>query len=453
MHGFVAVSSARPSRPVADASLRRLLGRWDLTAIGINQVIGAAVFLVPAQIAFHLGPWSPLAVLLVGLSTILVGLCFAEVGSRFETTGGAYLYSKAAFGRFVGFEVAWLQWFTRVAGLASVSNGIAITLSAFWPAVASGLGRMLLIGGITLTLMFVNLIGIRQSSNLVNALTLAKLAPLVGFLVIGVWFIHPRYYPPIASVGRENLVAATLLLVFTFGGFDVVGVPAGEAKAPRRDVPIALITTIGGVTLILISIQVLLMFTLPDLAHSKTPIADAMQAITGPAGAYVVATGAVFSMVGNNAGQILSGSRTLFSLAAADELPAFFGRVHPRFKTPSNAIVITTAAALALALSGTFAKMAAISAVARLAAYVATAAATLALRRRDRNHGTPAALFKIPGGSAVPILALATCVLMLCGATAEQLTAGAIAVIVGAVLFALAPGPVRTSEVVRARIF
>jgi basic amino acid/polyamine antiporter, APA family len=447
------VSSARPSRPVADASLRRLLGRWDLTAIGINQVIGAAVFLVPAQIAFHLGPWSPLAVLLVGLSTILVGLCFAEVGSRFETTGGAYLYSKAAFGRFVGFEVAWLQWFTRVAGLASVSNGIAITLSPFWPSVASGLGRMLLIGGITLTLMFVNLIGIRQSSNLVNALTLAKLAPLVGFLLLGVWFIHPRYYPPIASVGRENLVAATLLLVFTFGGFDVVGVPAGEAKAPRRDVPIALITTIGGVTLILISIQVLLMFTLPDLAHSKTPIADAMQSITGPAGAYVVATGAVFSMVGNNAGQILSGSRTLFSLAAADELPAFFGRVHPRFKTPSNAIVITTAAALALALSGTFAKMAAISAVARLAAYVATAAATLALRRRDRTHGAPAALFKIPGGSAVPILALATCVLMLCGATAEQLTVGAIAVIVGAVLFALAPGPVRTSEVVRARIF
>ncbi len=442
------MNNARPPLPVAGASLRRLLGRWDLTAIGINQIIGGAVFIAPAEIAFRLGPWSPLAVLLVGLSSILVGLCFAEVGSRFETTGGVYVYTRAAFGRFAGLEVAWMQWFTRVTGLASVSNGIAITLSPFWPAVGFGWGRTLLITGVILVLMFVNLIGIRPSSNLVNTLTFAKLVPLVGFLLIGVWFIHPSYYPTATGAGRENIVAATLLLVFTFGGFDVIGIPAGEAKAPRRDVPTALMTTIGGVTLLLTSIQVLLMFTLPDLAHSKTPIADAMQAIVGPAGTFVVAAGAVFSMVGNNAGQILSGSRTLFALAENGELPAFLGRVHPQFRTPFNAIIATTAVALVLALSGSFVKMAAISAVARLAAYAATAAATLALRRKDGANRTPAAMFRIPGGPAVPILALATSLLILIGATPQQLGAGAIALAIGALLFALAPRGVRTSEVV-----
>src|SRR5580700_9723222 len=90
--------------PGGESSLRRLLGRWDLTAIGINQVIGGAVFLIPAQIAFRLQGWSPLAVLLTGVSSMLVGLCFAEAGSRFEATGGAYLYAKAAFGRFAGLE-------------------------------------------------------------------------------------------------------------------------------------------------------------------------------------------------------------------------------------------------------------------------------------------------------------------------------------------------------------
>jgi amino acid transporter len=442
------VNSAGSPLPMPGASLRRLLGRWDLTAIGINQVIGGAVFIVPAEIAFRLGPWSPLAVLLVGLSSILVGLCFAEVGSRFETTGGVYLYTKAAFGRFAGVEVAWMHWFTRVSGLASLSNGIAITLSPFWPGVAVGRGRILLITVMILGLMFVNLIGIRQSANLVNALTFAKLVPLVGFLLVAVWFIHPSYYPTLSGTGRENVVAATLLLVFTFGGFEVIGVPAGEAKAPRRDVPRALMTTVGGVTLLLTLIQVLLMFTLPDLAHSQTPIADAMRAIVGPPGAFVVAAGAVFSMVGTNAGQILSGSRTLFALAENGELPAFLGRVHPQFRTPFNAIIATAAVALVLALSGSFVKMAAISAVARLAAYAATAAATLAFRRQDRTNRIPAAMFRIPGGSAVPILALATSLVILVDATPEQLGEGAIALAAGALLFALAPRGPRRSEVV-----
>jgi amino acid transporter len=433
---------------MAGASLRRLLGKWDLTAIGINQIIGGGVFIAPAEIAFRLGPWSPLAVILVGLSSILVGLCFAEVGSRFETTGGVYVYTKAAFGRFAGLEVAWLQWFTRVTGLASVSNGIAITLSPFWPAVGAGQGRILLISGVILALMFVNLIGIRPSSNLVNALTFAKLVPLVGFLLIGVWFIHPSYYPTETGAGKENVVAATLLLVFTFGGFDVIGIPAGESKAPRRDVPMALMTAVGGVTLLLTAIQVLLLFTLPDLAHSKTPIADAMHVMVGPAGALVVAAGAVFSMIGNCAGQVLSGSRTLFALAENGELPAFLGRVHPQFRTPFSAIIATTAVGLALALSGSFVKMAAISAVARLAAYAATAAATLALRRKDGVNGTSSALFRIPGGPAVPILAFATSLLILIGATPQQLGAGAIALAIGALLFALAPRGVRPSEVV-----
>src|SRR3954466_13881056 len=99
----------------AVAQLRRELGRWDLTAIGINQVIGGAVFAIPAALAAAVGGWSPVLIVAGGIASMMIAVTFAEVGSRFEATGGSYLYTKAAFGRFAAFEVGWLQWFTRAA--------------------------------------------------------------------------------------------------------------------------------------------------------------------------------------------------------------------------------------------------------------------------------------------------------------------------------------------------
>src|SRR5688572_24704490 len=142
-------------------TLRRELGKWDLTAIGINQVIGSAVFFLPSQVAAQVGNWSPLAFVVVGFASLLVALCFAEVGSRFERTGGPYLYTRAAFGRFVGFEVGWMQWVTRVTSQASIINAVALALGFYWPAVTTGLGRLVLISSVTLTLGWINVVGIR----------------------------------------------------------------------------------------------------------------------------------------------------------------------------------------------------------------------------------------------------------------------------------------------------
>ena len=94
-------------------TLRRTLGRWDLTAIGVNQVVGAAIFLLPADVARQVGNWGPVMFAAIGLTSLLVALCFAEVGSRFETTGGPIGPARVAFGRFVGFEVGWMLWFSR----------------------------------------------------------------------------------------------------------------------------------------------------------------------------------------------------------------------------------------------------------------------------------------------------------------------------------------------------
>jgi len=421
--------------PVPAPTLRRALGKWDLTAIGINQVIGSAIFFLPSQVAAQIGSWSPLAFIAIGFASLLVALCFAEVGSRFDRTGGPYLYTRAAFGRFVAFEVGWMQWVTRVTSQASIANAIALALGFYWPVVTSGFVRVSIISAVTLALGWVNLRGIRPSAFVINLFTVAKLIPLALFILVGLWFIDVGRLAPSGAVTTSQVSAAALLLIFAFGGYDVIGVPAGEAADPRRHLPFAFVATIVSVTAIMTLAQIVALATLPDLPASRTPLADASQLFIGAAGALVISAGAVISMTGNNFGAVLTGSRMLFALAENGELPRWFATIHPRYRTPSNAIVFTTVVALVLALSGSFVILAIASAVARLVAYTGACAATLRLRHPSFDGVVSGATFVTPLGPFVPLAAIGVSLTILAGATTEQLLGGAIGLAAGGALF------------------
>jgi basic amino acid/polyamine antiporter, APA family len=419
----------------AAATLRRALGKWDLTALGVNQVIGSAVFILPSQVAAQLGNWSPIAFVAVGFASLMVALCFAEVGSRFEGTGGPYLYTRAAFGRFVAFEVGWMQWFTRVTGQASVVNAIALALGFYWPVMTSGAARAAMITAVTLTIGWINVRGIKQSAFIINCLTVGKLVPLALFIVVGIWFVDPGLLTPIAPLTATQLSTGALLLIYAFGGYDGIGVPAGEATNPRRDVPFAFVATIIAVTVVMTLAQVVAAGTLPGLAAATTPLADASLLFMGAAGAMLISAGSVVSMAGGNVGHVLTGSRMIFALAEHGELPRFFAAIHQRYRTPANAIVFTTVVALVLALSGSFVVLAVANAIARLAIYLAVCGATWRLRhRRFRGIVTPAT-FITPLGPLVPVLAIGVSLLILAAATRPQLLGGAAALAVGALLF------------------
>ena len=382
-------------------TLRRELGKWDLTAIGINQVIGSAVFILPSQIAAQVGNWSPIAFLTVGFTSLFVALCFAELGSRFEGTGGPFLYTHAAFGGFVAFEVGWMQWFTRVTGQAAGLNAIAFVLGFYWPAMTGGIGRALMIAAVTLALAWVNVRGIRQSALVINLFTIAKLVPLAVFIVVGLWFIDASRLTPLGPVSLTEVSTGALLLVFALGGYEVIGIPAGEAADPRRHLPFALVTTIVAATVVMTLTQIVAMGTLPNLATSTTPIADASLLFMGGAGALLVSAGAVISMAGSNImGNLLAGSRILFALADNGSLPRFFGVIHLRYGTPSNAIIFTAIVALGLALWGSFTVLAVASAIARLVTYISVCAATIRLRHQSFRAAVQPATFVIPFGRA-----------------------------------------------------
>jgi basic amino acid/polyamine antiporter, APA family len=426
------------NQAAAQAGLRRALGKWDLTAIGVNQVIGAAVFALPAALASTTGSLSPWLVAAAGIGTMMVAASFAEVGSRFEGTGGPYLYTRAAFGRFTAFEVGWLLWFVRVASWASVINVLATSLGYYWPALTSGVPRALLITLVIGVITFVNVRGIRQSSLLINTLTIGKLTPLVIFIAVGVFYIQPERFETGVTPDLTQLSTAALLLIFAYGGYETATVPAGEARDPRRAVPFALIMTIVVVAAVMTLIQIVAMGTLQGLQSSRTPLADAAGLFLGPWGAVLMTVGAVLSTTGNNMGQALSGPRNLFALAEQGDLPPFFGRIHPTFRTPANAILFTSTIALVLALTGTFTTMAAASAITRLIVYVATCASTLKLRDPKYARVVKPPTFVVPFGPVIPIAAIVMSLAILAGATSLQLMAGLGAIAAGAVLYMVA---------------
>ena len=414
---------------------RRVVSRAEVLALSLNDVVGSGVYLLPAAAAAALaGAASLWGVALAGLAVLLIVLCFAEAASRFDEPGGAYVYAREAWGDLVGLEVGWMTYLTRVATLASLSAGFAQALSWAWPAAGSGAVRAAVIAVPLLVLTAINVAGVKPGARTSSLLLVVKLVPLAVFVVAGLFAVDRSRVVAAARVDPAGLGEVALLLLFAYAGFENTAAPAGEYRDPRRDVPFALLAQIGLVTLLYVLVQLVALGTLPDLAASRTPLADAARGFLGGWGGAFLTAGAAASILGTAGNTVLSGPRYLYALARDGYGPAFLGRLHPRTLTPAAAIVVTTALALPLALSGSFAGLAALSVVARLAGYVSTAAAVPVLRRKRPD--TPATV-RLPLGPAIPIGAVAVSLFLVASATALDLAAGAAALVAGLAVHAL----------------
>jgi len=413
---------AEPDAP----RLIRAVGLFGLTAIAVNGVVGAGIFVLPATVAALAGPASPAAYFLAAALMALVVACFAEAGSLFEETGGPYVYAREAFGSFFGFLVGWMFFLSRLAACAAIGNAFAAYLGYFWPPAASGVGRAAVLTLAVGALAAINVRGIRSGSGTVNVLTVAKMLPLLLFVSAGIFAADPARYRLLALPPIASLKQASLLLVFAFGGFENANVVTEESRNPRRNLPIALLFAIGVTAVLYVLIQVVALGTLPGLASDRTPLASAAALFLGPVGAAVITLGAVFSTLGSASALVLVGPRILFAFSRAGQLPAALARVHARFRTPHVAILVFAAMAWAATLAGTFAQLAAVSAIARLVFSVATCLALPILRRRR-----PPAPFRVPGGLLVPLSAAALSLWLLSGINRAQAAAGGAAIAAG----------------------
>src|SRR5687768_5461421 len=252
--------------------LIRALRRWDLVALVINAVVGAGIFGLPSEVFSRTGVYSLLAFVVCAVAVMLIVLCFAEVSSRFSDTGGPYVYAREAFGPAVGFQVGWMMWIARVTAFAANCNLLVAYLTFFIPSVAGGLPRALAITAIVVSLTALNVIGVRDATRVGNIFTVAKLVPLLIFVVVGAFFVEPAAYVAGPLPGFGDFSVAVLLLVYAFSAFEMAVVAGGESRDPRRDLPYALLTAIAIVAVFYFAIQAVAIGTLPGLGTAARPL-------------------------------------------------------------------------------------------------------------------------------------------------------------------------------------
>jgi amino acid transporter len=415
-----------------DEGLVRGIRRWDLVAIAINAIIGAGIFGLPSKVYSLIGSYSIIAFVTCALVVALIILCFAEVGSRFDETGGPYLYAREAFNPAVAFEVGWLIWLTRITAFAANCNLLISYLGYFWTAATDGFWRALVIVTVVAVLAAINLLGIRQAAIVSNVSTIGKLVPIIIFIGAGLFFLNPQAFTPGPTPDTGAFSQSVLLLVYAFTGFEMASIPAGEVRDPQRNLPRALIIALVLVVVLYILIQIVCVGTLPGLAQSQKPLADAGSQFLGTAGGAIISAGAIISIAGNLNIVMLSGSRLPFAMAEQKQLPAFIGSVHRSFFTPYVAILLTAGLMLLLTLKSSFVAALTISTIARLITYGTTCLSLPMLRRR--NDGPPPA-FRLPGGTIIALLALVLIGWLLLHATLQEATAAALAGAVGLLIY------------------
>ena len=390
----------------APRGLVRAIGRWSLAALMVNTMIGASVFGLPSLIAAHLGRLSPAAYLVAAAGVGVIGACLAEVGSQFREAGGPYLYAREAFGPFAAIQIGWLTWLSRIAASSAGANLFISYLSEFRPAVTDPLPRAAIVSVLVALLATVNYRGVHGAARLSDFFTIAKLA-VIGIFVCGglvALTMSPdvRVTPAEVPVTTADWFAALILMVYAFGGFDAALVAAGETRHPRQDVPAALLLALAGCTILFVSLQYVVIHTLPDTAATTKPLVDAARRFSGPIGGSCVAIGSLISIYGYLSANMLHTPRVTFALAEQGDFPRLFAAIHPRFRTPSVSIVTFAALLLLFAIVGDFRWNATLSVVSRLFVYGSIAAALPALRRKHPD----ADALRLPGGWIFSLLAL-----------------------------------------------
>jgi APA family basic amino acid/polyamine antiporter len=434
-----------PGAPPSEPALLRALGVRSLAANIVNTIVGSGIFVLPAIVAAILGPAAMLAYIVCAVLVALFGLCFAEVGSRVHVSGGAYAYVEAAFGPCVGFAAGLLLGCAELAASAAVATIFVGSVSALLPGGGGAASRGALLILLYTALAIVNVRGVRTGARLMELITAAKLVPLVLLIVAGLFVLHPSYLkweglPPLADIGRASLV-----LMFAFTGVEGPLTSSGEVRNPARTVPRAVLLGLSTVALLYAGLQIVSQGVLgPALATvTDAPLGAVAERALGGSGRTLILLAAIVSTLGYVSGDMLATPRLLFAFARDGLLPARFGAVHPRFRTPHVAIIAYAATACAAALSGSFRALAVLSAVGILLVDLACCLAVLKLRRDEgrkaRDVQAGSAPFRVPGGPLVPLLACAVVVWLLSSARAVEFLAAAAVVVVAAVLYWLRP--------------
>jgi basic amino acid/polyamine antiporter, APA family len=428
--------------------LKRALGPIDLMALGIGAVIGAGIFALVGTAAAGdasrpgAGPALILSFLLTGLACGLTGLCYAEFASLVPISGSAYTYAYATLGELV----AWIIGWDLVLEYAVGNVAVAVSWSGYFCELLRGFGiefprwlatdlrtalhtpeilnaaphifgkpiifnlpAVFIVTFLTVLLV----IGIKESARFNMIMVGIKLLVLGFFVFVGVQYVKPENWHPFAPNGWAGIQAGAAVIFFAYIGFDAVSTVAEECRNPKKDLPIGILGSLAACTVIYVVVAAVLTGMVPSSQlNTAEPLSVAMRVVHMNWAAGVVAFGSVVAHTAVLLVFQLGQPRIFFSMSRDGLLPKSFSKVHPRFKTPYVATILT---GVFVAVASSFAsldEMADLCNIGTLSAFVLVCAGVLVLRHRDPLRFRP---FKTPWVPAVPVLGLLSCLYLMLG--------------------------------------
>ncbi|TLP80248.1 APC family permease [Maribacter sp. ACAM166] len=420
--------------------LKRKIGVLGLSSNLINIMIGAGIFALPAIVAAGLGAASIFAYLFCGLLIGLVMLCFAEVGSKITTSGGAYTYITSSFGPYFGFLTAVLFILSTSTGDAAIANIMIDIIGSIFPFFKSQTVKILIFFILFGVLGYINVKGVKEGMALVKIITITKLVPLL-LLVFFSWGevsfdnleIHAT--PSLTEFGKTSL-----LLFFAFVGAESGLSISGEVKNPKKNIPKAIFISIVGVLMLYMLLQTVSQGVLGGLLPTlkENPLSEVAKQVFGPIGFTIIVVGAAISIFGTLTSAVLSMPRVLFQASKDNVLPfKSLGKIHNKFSTPYIAVMVYAVMGFLFASFGGFQQLAVISSATILLVYLGVSLAVIKLRRNTGDLNIKTDGFKLPGGYLIPILSTLTILWLLSHLTQNEVFGFGIFILVLTVLYFL----------------
>ena len=364
--------------------LRREIGLFGATALGIGAIIGSGIFIVTGIVAGIAGPAMILSVLIAGVIAVFSAMSVAELGAYLPEEGGTYAYAQKLISPFAGFIAGWIWVFSNIFVGAAVSLGFAHYFVTLFPAVPVKITAVV----ICALFIVINYLGLKESVLFNNILVTAKVLILLFFVAFGLGFFSPGNFTPLVPEGTMGVLGGAALIFFAYTGFARVTIMAEEVHDPEKNIPRSIYLALGISTVIylLVSLVAVGLAGAPALAHSGSPLADAI-GMSGSSGAVLlISAGAMIATASVLLTTIMGISRIVFSMARSQDLPLLFGRIHPRFSTPHYAIAITGACMIAALLLADLALVVAVGTFAMLLYYLIANFAALRLPREHRRY-------------------------------------------------------------------
>ncbi|MGG3842623.1 amino acid permease [Anoxybacillus kestanbolensis] len=404
------------------ASLKKELGALDLTMLGIGAIIGTGIFvLTGVAAAEHAGPALVLSFILSGLACVFAALCYAEFASTVPVSGSAYTYSYAAFGELI----AWILGWDLILEYGVAASAVAVGWSGYFQGLLAGFGielpkaitnaydpekgTFIDLPAILIVLFITFLLtrGIRKSARFNAVMVVIKVAVILLFLAVGVWYVKPENWTPFMPYGFSGVAAGAATVFFAYIGFDAVSTAAEEVKNPQRNMPIGIIASLLICTLLYIAVSLVLTGIVPyDQLGVKNPVAFALEYIQQDWVAGFISLGAITGITTVLLVMMYGQTRLFYAISRDGLLPKVFSRVSPVRQVPFVNTWVTGLLVLFFAGVVPLNKLAELTNIGTLFAFIVVSAGVLVLRKTQPDLKRA---FKTPLVPLVPLLAIAFC--------------------------------------------